>query len=46
MSVLYAKGTSRDRGKYLRVLRNIAGTWRAEKTIWSSDFPRTPSPAD
>jgi ketosteroid isomerase-like protein len=29
----------RDRGKYVRVLRNMAGTWRAEKTIWSSDLP-------
>jgi ketosteroid isomerase-like protein len=29
----------RDRGKYLRVLRNTAGTWRVEKTIWSSDLP-------
>ena len=31
----------RDRGKYVRVLRNTAGTWRAEKTIWSSDLPAT-----
>ncbi len=31
--------TGRDRGKYVRVLRNMAGTWRAEKTIWSSDLP-------
>ena len=30
---------ARDRGKYVRVLRNTAGTWRAEKTIWSSDLP-------
>ena len=30
---------NRDRGKYLRVLRNTAGTWRTEKTIWSSDLP-------
>lgn len=29
----------RDRGKYLVVLRNTAGVWRAEKTIWSSDLP-------
>jgi ketosteroid isomerase-like protein len=29
----------RDRGKYLVVLRNTGGTWRAEKTIWSSDLP-------
>lgn len=32
-------GNGRDRGKYLRVLRNTAGTWRVEKTIWSSDLP-------
>jgi uncharacterized protein (TIGR02246 family) len=31
---------SRDRGKYLRVLRNTSGTWRIEKTIWSSDLPQ------
>lgn len=31
---------SRDRGKYIRVLRNTAGSWRIEKTIWSSDLPR------
>jgi hypothetical protein len=29
----------RDRGKYVLVLRNTAGTWRTEKTIWSSDLP-------
>jgi ketosteroid isomerase-like protein len=45
-SVTYAGGGSRDRGKYLRVLRNMAGTWRAEKMIWSSDLPPPPSPAD
>jgi ketosteroid isomerase-like protein len=31
---------SRDRGKYMRVLRNTAGIWRIEKTIWSSDLPQ------
>lgn len=31
--------TARDRGKYLRVLRNMNGTWRSEYTIWSSDLP-------
>jgi ketosteroid isomerase-like protein len=31
---------SRDRGKYMRVLRNTGGTWRIEKTIWSSDLPQ------
>ncbi|MBA2305017.1 MAG: DUF4440 domain-containing protein [Acidobacteria bacterium] len=38
-TVTYRDGASRDRGKYLRVLRNMAGTWRAEKTMWSSDLP-------
>ena len=32
-----------DRGKYLHVLRNMNGTWRTEKTIWSSDLPKQPS---
>ena len=45
-SVTYANGTSRDRGKYLLVLRNMAGTWRTEKTIWSSDLPPSPPQAD
>ena len=30
---------SRDRGKYLRVLRNQNG-WHTEKMIWSSDLPK------
>jgi ketosteroid isomerase-like protein len=34
------KKLSRDRGKYMRVLRNTAGIWRIEKTIWSSDLPQ------
>ena len=38
-SVELGAGGGRDRGKYLVVLRNTAGTWRAEKTIWSSDLP-------
>ena len=38
-SVSYKNGATRDRGKYLLVLRNTAGTWRTEKTIWSSDLP-------
>lgn len=28
-----------DRGKYLFVLRNMAGTWRYEYTMWNSDLP-------
>ena len=43
--VNYANGR-RDRGKYLLVLRNMAGTWRTEKTIWSSDLPSVPVSAD
>lgn len=38
-SITYKEGASRDRGKYLLVLRNTAGNWRVEKTIWSSDLP-------
>lgn len=34
---------SRDRGKYMRVLRNQAGNWRTEKVIWSSDLPKAPA---
>ena len=45
-SVSYAKGASRDRGKYLLVLRNMGGTWLTEKTIWSSDLPPVSQPAD
>ena len=45
-SVTFADGASRDRGKYLLVLRNLAGTWRTEKTIWSSDLPPAPTQAD
>jgi ketosteroid isomerase-like protein len=45
-TVTYKGGASRDRGKYLRVLRNMGGTWRAEKTIWSSDLPPSKAQAD
>ena len=44
-SIAYGSAGSRDRGKYLRVLRNTNGTWRTEKTIWSSDLPPAPPPA-
>jgi ketosteroid isomerase-like protein len=44
-SISFAKG-EHDRGKYLLVLRNTAGTWRTEKTIWSSDLPPVVQPAD
>jgi ketosteroid isomerase-like protein len=33
-------GTTRDRGKYLFVLRNMGGNWRMEYTSWSSDLPK------
>lgn len=44
-SITYAKG-GRDRGKYVRILRNTMGHWRTEKTIWSSDLPPVPPSAD
>ena len=33
-------GATRDRGKFLFVLRNMGGNWRFEYTSWSSDLPR------
>jgi ketosteroid isomerase-like protein len=33
-------GATRDRGKFLFVLRNMAGNWRLEYTSWSSDLPK------
>lgn len=41
MSYKPAKGgdEGRDRGKYLFVLRNMAGTWRYEYSMWNSDLP-------
>ena len=44
-SISYESGT-RDRGKYLRVLRLMNGAWRTEKTIWSSDLPQSAPSAD
>ena len=44
-SVELAEGRH-DRGKYVLVLRNLHGTWRTEKTIWSSDLPPVPASAD
>jgi ketosteroid isomerase-like protein len=38
-SIVYGATSARDRGKYLRLLRNSNGSWRTEKTIWSSDLP-------
>jgi ketosteroid isomerase-like protein len=32
-------GDTRDRGKFLFVMRKMAGNWKFEHTIWSSDFP-------
>lgn len=41
MDVKPASGgaAARDRGKYLFVLRRMAGTWRYEYTMWNSDLP-------
>ena len=38
----YQDGAVRDRGKYVFIWRKMNDTWRAEKTIWSSDLPPTP----
>ena len=38
----YQDGAVRDRGKYIFIWRKTAGTWRTEKTIWSSDLPAAP----
>ena len=45
--IAYQSGTytltgteARDRGKYLIVMRNMAGNWRVEYTAWSSDLPK------
>lgn len=32
-------GPSHDRGKFLFVMRKMAGNWHFEYTIWSSDLP-------
>jgi ketosteroid isomerase-like protein len=32
-------GETRDRGKFLFVLRNMGGNWKIEYTSWSSDLP-------
>jgi uncharacterized protein (TIGR02246 family) len=31
---------TRDRGKFVRVLRSTNGKWLTEKMIWSSDLPK------
>jgi ketosteroid isomerase-like protein len=36
-------GTTRDRGKFLFVMRKMAGNWRLEYTMWSSDLPQPTS---
>src|SRR5690606_4335393 len=41
-SLVYQDGAVRDRGKYVFVWRRTNGTWRTEKTIWSSDLPPQP----
>lgn len=35
-----------DRGKFLFVMRNMAGTWRFEYTMWNSDLPPHAAAAD
>jgi ketosteroid isomerase-like protein len=37
-------GDTRDRGKFLIVLRKMGGNWKFEHSIWSSDLP-PPAPA-
>jgi ketosteroid isomerase-like protein len=32
-------GDKHDRGKFLFILRNMAGNWKVEYTSWSSDLP-------
>ena len=34
-----AGAETHDRGKYLFILRKMAGTWRYEYTVWNSDLP-------
>ena len=39
--IVYTDGEgSRDRGKYLRVLRKLNNNWRIVKMMWSSDLPK------
>jgi ketosteroid isomerase-like protein len=41
MDVKRANGTgTRDRGKYLFVLRKMGETWRYEYSMWNSDLPK------
>jgi ketosteroid isomerase-like protein len=40
MDLKPASGTpTRDRGKYVFILRKLADTWRCEYTMWNSDLP-------
>ena len=36
------RGTVRDRGKYLFILRKLGDAWRYEYTMWNSDLPANP----
>jgi ketosteroid isomerase-like protein len=38
-SYTMVNGTVPDRGKFLFIFRNMAGTWKIEYTSWSSDLP-------
>ena len=45
MDVKSASGAdSRDRGKYLFILRKLGDTWRLEYTVWNSDLPPPSTP--
>jgi ketosteroid isomerase-like protein len=37
---------TRDRGKYLFVLRKMGETWRLEYSMWNSDLPAAPAQAN
>ena len=41
LEVKRAAGGSRDRGKYLFVLRKMGDTWRYEYSMWNSDLATT-----
>ena len=41
MDVKGTNGATRDRGKYLFVLRRMVDTWRYEYTMWNSDLPQS-----
>ncbi len=40
MTAKSGAGETRDRGKYLLVMRNNGGQWRCEYGMWNSDLPK------